>query len=85
MSTAAPVLAPDDDGVRITEALRVEQLRLYDANLLSSVTGSLLVAALLVAVQPHPAPAETLTDPLPPAAATLALVGVSEYVQGAAA
>ena len=50
MSTAAPIVALEDDSVRITGALRVEQLRLYDANLLTSVSGSALVAALLVAV-----------------------------------
>jgi PAS domain S-box-containing protein len=51
MSTASPNSKHEDAGVRITLALRAEQLRLYDANLLSSVAGNLLVAALLVAVQ----------------------------------
>ena len=51
MSSASPNSTFEDAGVRITLALRAEQLRLYDANLLSSVAGNLLVAALLVAVQ----------------------------------
>ena len=41
----------DDIEVRARDALRSEQLRLYDANLLSSVAGNALVAVLLVAVQ----------------------------------
>lgn len=51
MSTASPNSTLADAGVRITVALRTEQLRLYDSNLLSSAAGNFLVAALLVAVQ----------------------------------
>ena len=51
MNTATPSSTLQDDRARFAGALRAEQVRLYDANLLPSLVGSLVVAALLVTVQ----------------------------------
>jgi len=51
MSVKAAGSIPDGDPGLIDRALRAEQLRLYDANLLSTLAGNAVVAALLVAVQ----------------------------------
>jgi hypothetical protein len=40
---------------------------------------------LLYELQPHPANVVTATDPVPPAAGTDCELGLTEYVQGAAA
>ncbi len=51
LNILGPGSTPDDVEASAGDALRSEQLRLYDANLLSSVVGNALVAVLLVAVQ----------------------------------